>query len=79
MYNRLYEGVIKSKVLYEKQFGFQAARSAEHAILELLNCISKFFENGKFTLGVFINFSEAFGTVDHTILLNNKFNKYDIT
>ena len=30
MYNRLYEFVIKKEVLYEKQFGFQAAHYAEN-------------------------------------------------
>ena len=70
MYNRLYEFVKKNEVLYGKQFGFQVVFFAEHAILELVNSISNSFENGKFTLGIFIDFSKAFDTVNYTILLN---------
>ena len=41
-------------MLYEKQFGFQTAHSTDHAIIQLVNEISKSFEEDKFTLGVFI-------------------------
>ena len=37
----------------------------------------KFFEYGKFTFPIFIDFSENFDTVDHSILLN-QLSKYDI-
>ena len=77
MYNRLYDIVIKDEVLYGKQFGFQAAQSAEHAILEPANSVSNSIENGKFTLGIYIDFSKSLDTVHHTILLN-KLNRYGI-
>ena len=76
MYNRLYEFVIKNEILYEKQFGFQAAHSAAHAILELVHRISK-FENGNFTIGILVDLSKVFDATDHTILLN-KLNQYGI-
>ena len=69
-YNRLYEFVIKNETFYEKEIGFQATHSGEHTILEVVNSISNSVENGKFTLGTFIDFSKAFDTLDHTILLN---------
>ena len=66
MYNTVYEFLIKNKILYEKLFRFQAAHSTEHAILELVNSIADSFGYGKFTLGIFIEFSKACDTVYHT-------------
>ena len=69
MYNRLYEYLVKNNILYKKQFGFQRNHSTEHAILQLVEDISNSFNNGEYTLGVFINLSKASDTVDHKILL----------
>ena len=77
MYNRVFTYLNNNKLLYEKQFGFQNNTSTDHAILDLVNNISKSFEQGKFTLGIFIDLSKAFDTVDHNILLK-KLNKYGI-
>ena len=77
MYNRLYNHLIKNKLLYPKQFGFQKGHSTEHAIIHLVDQINDNFENNKFTLGVFIDLSKAFDTVDHKILLK-KLNFYGV-
>ena len=69
MYNRLYSHLIENDILYDKQFGFQKEHSTEHAILQLTNQILQSFEQDKFTIGVFIDLSKAFDTVDHNILL----------
>ena len=68
MYNRFYKFLIK-KILYQKQFGFQNAHSAEHAILQLVNQITDAFSQGKCILGIFIDLSEALDTFNHNILL----------
>ena len=41
------------------------------ALLETVDQISEALDNKKTTVGVFINISKAFDTVDHTILLQN--------
>ena len=69
MYNRLYKFLVESNILYQKQFGFQNAHSTEHAILQLVNQITEAFSQGKYTLGIFIDISKAFDTVNHNILL----------
>ena len=68
MYNRLFKYLSENSILYEKQFGFQTSHSTEHAILLLVNQLHQSFDESKFTLGIFIDLSKAFDTVDHKIL-----------
>ena len=56
-------------LLYEKQFNFQGHNSTEYAIIQLIRDITRSFEKGEYTLGVFIDLSKAFDTLDHQILI----------
>ena len=69
MYNRLYESLVENNILYQKQCGFQNIHLTEHTILQLVNQITEAFSKGKYTLGIFIDFSKAFDTVNHNMLL----------
>ena len=71
MYNRVYSHITKHFLLYEKQFGFQKQCSIEHAILQLTKEIYESFDKKRFTLGVFVDHSKAFDTVNHAILSQN--------
>ena len=78
MYNRVYNFLNEQNLLFPNQFGFQKNTSTEHAILKLVDDITKGFVKREFTLGVFIDLSKAFDTVDHSILLK-KLGYYGIT
>ena len=43
--------------------------TTEHAIAQLVDQVYESFENNDYTLGIFIDLSKAFDTVDYEILL----------
>ena len=66
---RLYKFLVENNILYQKPFGFQNAHSTEHAIPQLVNQIREAFSQGKYTLGIFLDLSKTFNTVNHNVLL----------
>ena len=54
---------------YTHQFGFRKNHSTSHAIITLVEIISKALDTGKYVVGVFLDLKKAFDTVDHNILL----------
>ena len=69
MYNRLISFIEKMDVIYAKQFGFCSHHSTEHAILSIVDKIHEGIEKGMFSCGIFLDFSKAFDTVNHSILI----------
>ena len=69
MYNRLSNFIEKMNIIYAKQFGFRSHHSTEHAVLSIVDKIHEGIEKGMFSCGIFLDFSKAFDTVNHAILV----------
>ena len=70
MYNiRSYKSLIENNILHSRQFGFQNGNSTDYAAVQLVDQITESFENNKHVLGVLIDLTKAFDTVDHSIFL----------
>ena len=69
MYSRLIKFLDAHSILYSYQFGFRKFHSTNMAIMTMVDKLTKHLDNGDFFLGVFLDFSRAFDTVDHDILV----------
>ena len=69
IYNRRYTYLADNKILFNKQFGFKAGHSTGYALLDLIDQVSDSLNDKSYFVGIFIDLSKAFDTVDHKILL----------
>ena len=69
MYNRVISFLDDSNILFEYQFGFRKSHSTYPALTVLIDKLIKSNENGDHVVGVYLDFSKAFDTVNHEILL----------
>ena len=69
MYNRLLSFLNKHKIIYDYQFGFREKYSTYLALIKLTEKISEALDEGKNVIGIFLDFSKAFDTISHEILL----------
>ena len=69
IYSRLYSFMTSMNVIYENQFGFRKNHSTSHAINYSTDKIRKEIEKKRHVIGIFIDLSKAFDTIDHGKLL----------
>ena len=77
IYSRLYSFLTAKNILNTNQYGFRKGRSTIHALHSSVNTIQDSLRNGKHVLGIFVDLSKAFDTLDHRILLD-KLDHYGI-
>ena len=69
VYSRIVKFFNKHKVFYEGQYGFRKNRSTIDTILDLTGNILESFNRNHYTLGLFLDMSKAFDSIDHSTLL----------
>ena len=56
-------------LFYGSQYGFRKRHSTEFAALELVDKLLNMMDKGQVPLGIFLDLSKAFDTLDHNILI----------
>ena len=69
VYSRLSKFLHDCNILRDTQYGFRQKHSTIHAILTLVHKIAKAIDDHSHTIGIFLDFSKAFDTINHNILL----------
>ena len=69
MYNRIHCFLQKHKILSNCQYGFRPGRSTELALVDAMETLSSASLKKETSIGIFLDLSKAFDTIDHNILL----------
>ena len=70
VHKRLYNFISRFDLLHKSQFGFRPGRSSYMAILEAYNKITSSIDSKNNVIGIFLDLSKAFDTINHDILLS---------
>ena len=70
IHERIYQFLDENQVLYNYQFGFRKAHSTVHAVQTAIHSVTKALDTSYQCMGIFIDFSKAFDTIQHNILLD---------
>ena len=78
IFSKIYEKVLaarlnkflsKNNILYDLQFGFRKSHSTYMALSTFVDKVTESIDQNKTAIGIFIDLSKAFDTLDHSILL----------
>ena len=69
IYNRLLSFINKCNILTSHQYGFRKGHSTSHALINFIRNVTNAIDNEEVMLGIFLDLSKAFDTLDHDILI----------
>ena len=69
IYKQMYTHLENLNIFYKHQYGFRKNHSTYMAIMQLVDHILASRDSGKFSVGIFLDLSKAFDTVNHDILI----------
>ena len=64
------EFINANNIIYEKQFGFRQGHAISHAIMTLVEKVTKALDTGKIVVGVYLDIRKAFDSISTSILLD---------
>jgi hypothetical protein len=70
VYKRLYQYFNNNGLFFNSQYGFRQGHSTELTINEFQDIIIKNIKNKLYSVGIFLDLSKAFNTLQHEILVN---------
>ena len=59
-----------NKILFKYQYGFRKLYSTTLALVEFTDTITRYLDEGKYCISIFVDLTKAFDTVDHELLLH---------
>ena len=69
IYRRIYDFALSQKILDQNQFGFRKSHGTSYAVNYSMKIVQDALKDKQHVLGIFIDLSKAFDTIDHSTLL----------
>ena len=69
IYKRVYSYLERNNILYNSQYRFRTNHNCEQAIMELVSRLLHARERGEHSVGILLDLSKAFDTLNHTVFL----------